>query len=337
MIRAPACRGRSAVRWVGAAAVVLFVGLVLPDSAWAWTPGTHIWLGESVLRNLHLLPAVTADLLHAFPYDFLYGSIAPDISLAKRFVPPGRHSHFWHVGQEVYAEAESDALRAFGLGYLAHLSADTVAHNFYVPRQLLLTSSTTSMGHTYWEIRAETHLTDRYASQARDIIRLDHGLADKHLERIISPTLFSVPTNRRIFRGIVHLSHTRTWQRAMQTARERSRWLLTDADVERFLGATYNATMETLADERALARSLDPSGHRPLRQAKQLRRSEILKGAWYDKDRLVQAAEQKFALPSQLPGYFQDSTILKPWDEEQSAERKAQRAEGKEQGGEDRD
>lgn len=298
---------------VGAAVLVLFLVLWFPSEAWAWTPGTHIWLGESILANLRLLPPFAADLLHAFPYDFLYGSIAPDISLAKRFVPPGRHSHFWHVGQEVYGEADSDALRAFGLGYLAHLSADTVAHNFYVPRQLLLTSSTSSMGHTYWEIRAETHLTDRYARQARDILRLDHALADRHLERIISPTIFSVPTNRRIFRGIVHLAHTRTWQRAMQTARERSRWLLTDADVERFLGATYDATMEALADEHALARTLDPSGQRQLRQAKQMRRAEIMKGAWYDPERLVQAAEERFALPAQLPDYFRDSTIVKPW------------------------
>ncbi|HEX9893638.1 MAG TPA: zinc dependent phospholipase C family protein, partial [Gemmatimonadales bacterium] len=123
--------GRRQSRAVAAVLAVFLLGLFLaPDSAWAWTPGTHIWLGESILANLHLLPASVSDLLHAFPYDFLYGSIAPDISFAKRYVPPGRHSHFWHVGQEVYADAPSDAMKAFGLGYLAHLSADTMAHNF---------------------------------------------------------------------------------------------------------------------------------------------------------------------------------------------------------------
>ncbi|HEX9895472.1 MAG TPA: zinc dependent phospholipase C family protein [Gemmatimonadales bacterium] len=287
---------------------------VLPDSAWAWTPGTHIWLGETILANLHLLPASVSDLLHAFPYDFLYGSIAPDISFAKRYVPPGRHSHFWHVGQEVYADAPSDAMKAFGLGYLAHLSADTMAHNFYVPRQLLLTSSTRSMGHSYWEIRAETHLTDEYARKARDIIRMDHAQADRHLERIISPTIFSVPTNRRIFRGMVHLAHTRTWQRAMQAARERSRWLLTNQDLEQHLGAAYDATVEVLADEKALARRLDPSGHLPLSKAKAMRRSAILRGAWYEPERLVQVAQEQFGLPALLPGYFADSAVKKPWE-----------------------
>lgn len=286
---------------------------LLPDALWAWTPGTHIWIGETILANLHLMPARVADLLHAFPFDFLYGSIAPDISFAKRFVPPGRHSHFWHVGQEVYGEAPTDAMRAFGLGYLAHLSADVVAHNFYVPRQLLLTSSTRSMGHTYWEIRAETHLTDAYARKARDIIQLDHAVADRHLEQIISPTIFSVPTNRRLFRGMVHLAHTRTWQRAMHAARERSRFLLTDEALERFYAATYDATVEALSDERALARRLDPSGHNPLRRAKQIRRNEILRGAWYEPERLSEMADHAFGLPKELPGYFADSAVIKPW------------------------
>src|ERR1043166_1655441 len=132
--------------------------LAHPAAAHAWSPGTHVFLGETILANLQLLPPSVATLLQAFPYDFLYGSIAPDTSIAKKYVPPGRHSHFWHVGQETFDFAGSDALRAFGLGYLSHLAADTIAHNYYVPRQLVLTASTRSMGHSYWESRVETQL-----------------------------------------------------------------------------------------------------------------------------------------------------------------------------------
>ena len=297
----------------GLAAGLLLVAL-LPADAWAWTPGTHIWIGEAILANLRFLPPAVADLLHAFPFDFLYGSIAPDTSFAKRVVPPGRHSHFWNIGEEVLGHAEADSLRAFGLGYLSHLAADTVAHNFYVPRQLLLTSSTRAMGHSYWEIRAETHLTDRYARQARELLRMDHTGADRHLEAIISPTIFSVRTNRRLFRGMVHLAHTRSWQRAMQAARERSRWILTDADVERHLAAAYDVTMEMLMSRaEGLARRLDPSGARPLRQAKRMRRGEVIRGAWFEPERLIEAAENIFGLPAQLPGFWQDSLLVRPW------------------------
>lgn len=287
--------------------------MLLPAVAHAWTPGTHIYLGESILANVGQLPAAIGELLHAFPFDFLYGSIAPDTSFAKHYVPPGRHSHDWLIGHEVHGEAESDALRAFGLGYLAHLAADTIAHNFFVPRQLLLTTSTRGMGHTYWESRAEIHLTDRFARRAREIILLDHSQADRHLERIISPTLFSVPTNRRLFRGMVHLTHTKSWHRAMQAARERSRWLLTDDDVERHLALAYDFAMEVIAGTDARAGVLDPSGAAPLRRVKRLRRTILLGGGWYAPERLIATAEEEFGLPADPLRYWGDAILERPW------------------------
>ncbi|MBI2614888.1 MAG: zinc dependent phospholipase C family protein [Gemmatimonadetes bacterium] len=168
-----------------AALALALVGVACwPAIAHAWTPGTHIFLGESVLANLAQLPAAVADLLRAFPYDFLYGNIAADTSIAKKYAPVGRHCHAWHVGQEIYDLADSEPLRAFGLGYLSHLAADTVAHNFFVPRQLVITSRTIALGHSYWETRFETHLGEHYARGAMEVVRLDHRPADAHLDRL---------------------------------------------------------------------------------------------------------------------------------------------------------
>ena len=69
-------------RLAGAVVVVGLWFLVAPETAHAWTPGTHIYLGESVLANLPILPAAIADLLRAYPFDFLYGNIAADSSIA---------------------------------------------------------------------------------------------------------------------------------------------------------------------------------------------------------------------------------------------------------------
>lgn len=304
-------------RWlVVGVLVAVFAVVVTPTDLHAWTHGTHIYLSETILANIRLLPRPIAELLHAFPYDFLYGSIAPDTSIAKKYVPRGRHSHFWNVGQETFDYAASDALRAFGLGYLTHLAADTVAHNFFVPRQLLLTSSTRTMGHGYWELRVETHLTDQYARRARELIRLDHSVADSHLERIISPTLFSVRTNRRIFRSIVHLSDTKSWQVAMRAARERSRWLLTDEDVERHLAMSYEFVMETLAeigDRAGRARQLDPSGDAALRRAKRWRREALWKGGLWVPERMVDEAEGRFGLPRVDMAFWRASAAQRPW------------------------
>jgi hypothetical protein len=50
---------------------VLLASILAPAAAHAWTPGTHIFLGEAVMRSLALLPSSVAELLAAFPYDFL--------------------------------------------------------------------------------------------------------------------------------------------------------------------------------------------------------------------------------------------------------------------------
>lgn len=304
------------------AAVLVLVGLwflLHPAPAHAWTPGTHIYLGETILNNLHLLPPHVATLLQSFPFDFLYGSIAPDTSIAKKYVPAGRHSHFWNVGQETLDQAPSDSLRAFGMGYLAHLAADAVAHNYFVPRQLVLTTSTRTMGHTYWESRVETHLGGRYARKARDIIRLDQTAADRHLERIISPTIFSVKTNRRLFRGMVHLTHSKSWHRAMQAQRDRSRWFLTDVDVERHLGSAYDLTVEMLTAaedgnlEHGRARALDPNGHSALRAAKRLRKRGLGPGTLGSPSRLIELAEENFSVRPLSLGHWAKSEVERPW------------------------
>ena len=111
-------------------------------------------------------PAIRA-LLERYPLDFLYGSVAADISFAKKYVPEGRHCHNWSVGEEILASADSERLRAVGYGYLAHLAADTIAHNVFVPRQLLLTSTTQVLGHAYWEHRIDLHVGNDFLMQAR--------------------------------------------------------------------------------------------------------------------------------------------------------------------------
>ena len=292
---------------------VALAALAFPEAVHAWTPGTHIYLGETVLANLALLPAAVADLLRSYPFDFLYGNIAADSSIAKHYAPLGRHCHYWHVGQEIHDLAESDSLRAFGLGYLCHLSADTVAHNYFVPRQLMLTSSTAAVGHSYWETRVETHLGDAYSKSAKDVIQLEHDHADAHLDRIIAPTIFSVRTNRRLFRGMVHLTETTSWQRATRVAREYSRWRLEDTDVEHHLGLSYDYMMELLAGQSATAHQLDPSGERPLKTAKLFRRRVLREVGRRDVERLRAEALEHFGLPGRPLTFWTRVAERLPW------------------------
>ena len=309
---------KATVKRLAAAACLAVIALVLfPGVAHAWTPGTHIFLGESVLANLHQLPGLVADLLRAFPYDFLYGNIAADTSIAKKYAPVGRHCHAWHVGQEIFDLAPTDPLKAFGLGYLSHLAADSVAHNFFVPRQLLLTSGTTALGHSYWESRFETHLGDAYAKEAKEVILRDHAPSDAHLDSIISPTLFSMGTNRRLFRGMVHLTESESWRWAFQLLLENTRWDLPDHDVERHMAVAFEYVMETLGADAsdAAARRLDPAGEKALGLAKRMRRQALREGGRHEPERVEETAQQHFGLPTPALEYWKQSRAQRPWRE----------------------
>ena len=274
---------------------------LIPRTAHAWTPGTHIFLGDAVLRSLTFLPGSISELLSAFPYDFLYGSIAADTSIAKKYAPAGRHCHSWVVGLEIYERAKGKRLQAFGLGYLAHLAADAVAHNYFVPKQLTVTSSTAALGHSYWESRFETHISGDVSHRARELILLDHAEADEHLDLVLSPTIFSTPTNRRIFRGMVYVTDTESWQRIFQLMSEKSRWDLSNTEVEGYVTRSYDFIVDLFNRlERSEPYLLDPAGETALRQAKLVRRSSLRLGG---EALVLDEAGRRFGMPESALDY----------------------------------
>lgn len=289
---------RFAPRAVSAGCLALAVLLALmltPAVAHAWTPGTHIFLGEAVMRSLPLLPSSISELLAAFPYDFLYGSIAADTSIAKKYAAAGRHSHSWNVGFEIHNNAESEPLRAFGLGYLAHLAADSVAHNYFVPHQLTITSSTAALGHSYWESRFDMHIGERFSRTAKQLILRDHTQSDEHLDRILSPTIFSTPTNRRIFRGMVYVADSESWQRIFHLVEEKSRWDLAEREVETYMARAFDYIIDLMTRlDHAEPYKLDPAGTSALREAKKVRRAALRRGG---EEHVLEQAQHHFGMP----------------------------------------
>lgn len=299
---------------VGALALLL----LLPDAAWAFGPATHAFLGHHLLDSLHLLPDAVATLLRAHPQSFLYGSLAADISLAKKYVPAGRHCHFWHVGEEIFEAADNERLRAVGLGYLSHLAADTIAHNFYIPRQLMLTSSTRALGHSYWEHRLDVQLGEPFTALAREVVmEYDHSEADALFDRVLSGTIFSFETNRRIFRGMIRFQDNERWQAVFDRVVQRSRWELSYPDIEAYLSRAFDVVVDYLVRRRdSVPARLDPTGDFNLQLAKKVRRLAIREGALRRPDLLRELADDFFPLPSLGLDYWERSnaTLTTPND-----------------------
>ena len=166
-----------------------------------------------------------------------------------------------------------------------------------MPRQLAVTSSTSALGHSYWESRFETHLGERYARRARELILLDHARSDAHLDRILSPTIFSTPTNRRIFRGMVRVADSDGWQRIFQMISENSRWDLGEQESGAYMDRSFNYIVDFLNRfDSSEVFTLDPAGTNPLRQAKRIRRAALNKGGGEEK--VESAALKHFSMPA---------------------------------------
>ena len=161
-------------------------------------------------------------------------------------------------------------------------------------RSLAVTSATSAIGHSYWESRFETHLSQHFPRRAVEVIRRDHGASDSHLDRVLSPTIFSTATNRRIFRGMVHASDNAGWQRVFALVAANSRWDLPEPMVGTHLARSYDYVMDLLVREAgSVPYTYDPSGDKALRSAKRIRRGAIKDGG---PDRVVEVARDEFGL-----------------------------------------
>lgn len=286
------------------AAGVLLAALALvafPDAAYGWGPGTHVFLGTELLRSLNLVPQAVASLLFAHPIEFLYGNLAADISMAKKYAPVGRHCHHWHVAREIDEAADGDpALKATTLGYLCHLAADVVAHNVFVPRMLLVASSTRALGHSYWEHRMDAHMGSGHLTLARRIVtEYDHSKADALFDQVLSHTLFSFRTNRRIFRGLIRIQDVQRWHDIFDAVIDASRWDLHEDEVSRYMASSFDDMVGLLNQgESSRAASKDPTGDDALASSKRLRLGILRHELTATAPQLERAADEHFAVPS---------------------------------------
>jgi hypothetical protein len=263
-----------------------------PEDSLAWGIGVHLQLGTSILGNLHQIPPGLAELLAAYPEHYLYGCVSADITLAKKFTHYLQHCHSWRIGKKILAEAGDDSQKACAYGYLAHLAADCVAHSYYVPYKVIRTFNTNLLGHAYWELRFEAKVPDPIWKRAAELATGDFTNNDAMLRRVLSDTIFSFRTNKKLFDSLLLLNRLQQWQKMIRSMDSASKWALGDREQQEYLDLAETATLSILNHmEDSDYYQADPTGERALTAAKVLRRNLNL--LWLD-DKLPQEDSDRF-------------------------------------------
>jgi hypothetical protein len=257
--------------------VLSFVlALLAPHEALAWGPGVHTASARFVLANLDLVAPVAAALIARFPKTYLYGCLSADFFVGKGTkVRPG-HSHNWESASRLVRAASSEQLMVHALGYMSHLAADVVAHNYYVPQVMARTVLPGNLAHVYVEMQADSRLTGGHGIRGRKSMPAAQRMLDKNLASALQKNRFTTFCRKRVFRGGMELAGLRGWNRSLRFAQR----VLPLPDDRALLDAMFELSLRAVLDvldspEGTVLRDFDPIGSRNLSRAK-LRQPESL-------------------------------------------------------------
>lgn len=256
------------------ASITVLLLLCIPQDAFAWGPGTHVQIALTALAHAAALAPGIAALIQKFPEAFIYGSASPDIVVGKKYAGYFHHCHNWRMGRLILAEAESDLQRAAAYGYLMHLAADVVAHNYYIPVKIVRSYDARMLTHTYWEMRFDLGVQDAAWKALSRVTAEEVEEFDHLLSRVLVKTLFSFSTNKHIFNSILILQKMHGMRASLRLYAKHSRYEISEENRSHYLELAIESALDFLrCPEQAACLEVDPAGLARLEYAKQLRRA----------------------------------------------------------------
>ncbi len=249
----------------------------LPSVALAWGPGVHLWIGDSLIQTAGAALPLVAALLRRHAHAFLYGSLSPDFYLGKGSAYHADHCHNWSAGQRLLAAAQTDGQRAFALGYLAHLAADVIGHNYFVPNNLYRSFGVHKLGHVIFELHADNLLDRNHAllDVADEVVSEPQPENDALLNAVVLCN-GKVPfeAKKRLFASFIAISKAARLKSLYRRLRPLSESLLRNDDVHDMMQLSLALAFEMLKDPSVpVIGRYDPLGAVNIAAAKDLRRA----------------------------------------------------------------
>ena len=255
--------------------LLLGLSLAVLTCAPAWGPGTHLEFAHRVFRRRKdQLPPRVARLLEEEKDAWQYGNLAADIINFKAVGGHYNHCHRWTIVEEMRALVETPAEEAFVLGYLAHLAADTIAHNHFVPYHLARFARTKGLGHLYWEMNADRFVPEeRWEVVTRLKANPELASLDQLVNRTVPKKALSMGANKLLFNHVLLVSERGQWRRGVARLHPIKNLALRKGFLERFRGAAVKRIVLALNPRglRKLAH-VDTNGKQAQRSAMEARK-----------------------------------------------------------------
>jgi len=278
--------------------VFLFLGILTPESAYAWGAGIHIEQGIRIINDVSAFSPMLASLIQEFPNDFLYGCIAPDIFIGKGSKQNNNHCHNWSVGCRLLEDAETERNIVFAYGYLSHLASDIIPHNFFIPNQLFNSSMPKKIGHAYWEYRCDEYTEPEYLKLAEEIIQMLQQENDETMLESMKKRKTPFNSKKELYSRFIRMQNKNFWSKTLSIISKRSKKNIARDYFFYLNRLSYKLIRDFLINEQeSLAIEFDPIGSENLVGSKKMRRKHMFSNYMFG---IPMFAQDAFSIPETI-------------------------------------
>lgn len=238
-----------------------------------WGPGIHLHLGNKILNSNKEFEG--KDIIKKHIKEFLYGNIAPDITLGKKYIKDlEKHSHSWKTGFKILNSAKSDKHKALAYGYLSHLASDIIAHNFFIPKNLLISKGMRNFSHMILEIKSDMMLYKDTYELVYKMSKVNLKDEDIFLKAIISKSFLSFKANRKIFEYSLKVMKSKYMYSGIRIFTNYENWIQKNKKIlEKYHEISYNLIEDVLEKkENSILLKYDPNGEKNIEILNELKK-----------------------------------------------------------------
>lgn len=254
---------------------MFFGGIIWFDKLFKmWGPGVHLHICNLILNSRETNDE-TERIIEKNKKNFFYGAVSPDITLGKKYIKEAeKHCHLWETGFKIVENAKNEKEYALGLGYIVHLAADVIAHNFFLPKQLLSGRGLRSFSHTLIEIKSDMMLYKETSDIFEYIISQDYSEEDEYLKELISPSYIPFGLNKRIFTYSLKSMKNKNLYNLSEFISGYTGWMEENREIlKEYHALSYSAAIDVVNRGRdAEVTKYDPNGYHHFEALKELRK-----------------------------------------------------------------